>query len=48
VLDHAWLFNASKIFTVVSVLFPTFGCAIAEIRYFGAERTVDTHRVMND
>jgi len=34
-LDDAWLLNAAKIFTVLGVLFPTFGGAIAGIRYFG-------------
>ena len=34
-VDHEWLNHESKIFTVLGVLFPTFGAGIAGIRYFG-------------
>ena len=35
VVSHDWLHDASKIFTFLGVFFPTFGAAIAGIRYFG-------------
>lgn len=34
-VSHEWLEGASKYFTVLGVLFPTFGAGIAGIRYFG-------------
>jgi hypothetical protein len=34
-VSHDWLEGASKYFTVLGVLFPTFGAGIAGIRYFG-------------
>jgi hypothetical protein len=32
---HGWLKDASKIFTFLGVMFPTFGASIAGMRYFG-------------
>lgn len=34
-VSHKWLDGASKYFTVLGVLFPTFGAGVAGIRYFG-------------
>ncbi len=34
-IDHAWLTHASPWFTLLGVAFPTFGAAIAGVRYFG-------------
>ncbi len=34
-MPHGWLNAASKIFTFLGVLFPTFGASIAGMRYFG-------------
>jgi hypothetical protein len=35
ILPHGWLKDASKIFTFLGVMFPTFGACIAGMRYFG-------------
>jgi hypothetical protein len=35
ILPHGWLKDASKIFTFLGVMFPTFGASIAGMRYFG-------------
>ncbi len=35
IISHEWLEGASRYFTVLGVLFPTFGAGIAGIRYFG-------------
>jgi len=35
IISHEWLEVASRYFTVLGVLFPTFGAGIAGIRYFG-------------
>jgi hypothetical protein len=34
-MPHGWLNGASKIFTFLGVMFPTFGASIAGMRYFG-------------